>query len=89
MMQENRSFDHYFGRLQKDVQLSVFDACTKEVSRYYLQPGGNAAMYSPLEKQCGWYDFVLTVEAGSSFRQQVAGRVETGGSSVTDPAIGG
>jgi phospholipase C len=34
-----------------------------------------------------WYDFVVTAEADSMFRYQLAGHVETGEESRTDPAI--
>lgn len=35
-----------------------------------------------------WYDFVVTCDSDSSFRRRLAGRVETGRHSVTDPGMG-
>ena len=37
----------------------------------------------------GWYDVTIEVAQDASFRYQVAGHVETGEESFTDPAIGG
>jgi len=36
----------------------------------------------------GWYDLTLTVGADPTFRQQLAGHVETGRDSASDPALG-
>jgi len=41
-----------------------------------------------LHKTFGWYDFTVTVESDASFRRQLAGHVEAGKDSMTDPAIG-
>ena len=37
----------------------------------------------------GWYDLTLEVESDPTFRQRLAGHVETGQDSVSDPALGG
>ena len=36
----------------------------------------------------GWYDFFVTNDDSPSFSRQLAGHVETGRDSVTDPMIG-
>ena len=41
-----------------------------------------------LDRQSGWYDLTITVEGDAGFKQQVAGHVETGDDSVTDPLLG-
>ena len=41
-----------------------------------------------LEKSFGWYDFSVRVKGYSRFEKRYAGRVETGKSSKTDPAMG-
>jgi len=47
----------------------------KEVERRWsLNPSGN------------WYDFTVTVD-GSSLERRFAGRVETGGDGISDPAM--
>jgi phospholipase C len=35
----------------------------------------------------GWYDFIVTAESDDTFQQQLAGHLETGKPSATDPAI--
>jgi phospholipase C len=42
----------------------------------------------PLARSFGWYDLTLTVDGDPGFRQQIAGHLETGRDSMTDPAIG-
>ncbi len=41
-----------------------------------------------LTKNYGWYDFVVEVESDISFSQRLAGHLETGLPSMTDPIIG-
>jgi phospholipase C len=40
-----------------------------------------------LQKTHGWYDLTIEVVQDASFKYQVAGHVETGEESWTDPAI--
>ncbi|HEY3939857.1 MAG TPA: phospholipase C, phosphocholine-specific [Bryobacteraceae bacterium] len=70
------------------VKLHILDAYTKATSTHVLRAGENAVEYRHLARFFGWYDFVLTVETDATFRQELAGHVETGQDSVTDPAIG-
>jgi len=53
-----------------------------------LAVGESLTWHWSLEKTFGWYDLSIEVEADSSFKQRLAGHVETGKDSVTDPAIG-
>ena len=48
--------------------------------------GGKTERHFPLEKSFGWYD--LVVECGAKFRRHLAGHVETGEDSVSDPMMG-
>jgi phospholipase C len=41
-----------------------------------------------LHKSFGWYDLKVRVDSDASFQRQLAGHVETGKPSVSDPAIG-
>jgi phospholipase C len=45
--------------------------------------------YCRLERQFGWYDLVVTVAQDPGFVYRLAGHVESGADSATDPAIGG
>jgi phospholipase C len=42
----------------------------------------------PLAESRGWYDLSVTTDASPKFLRRLAGRVETGRPSVSDPAFG-
>jgi len=42
-----------------------------------------------LARSFGWYDITLTTDSDPSFAQQLAGHLETGRDSVSDPTLGG
>ncbi|HEX2663286.1 MAG TPA: phospholipase C, phosphocholine-specific [Candidatus Acidoferrum sp.] len=67
--------------------VSVFDAYSGETQMRVLPPNGSATFVSPLEESFGWYDFIVKVGSDPGFLRQLAGHVETGRPSVTDPAI--
>jgi phospholipase C len=62
---------------------------TRKVVEESLLAGQIWSMHVPLAKSFGWYDLVVTSSADASFERRLAGHVETGKDSVTDPAIGG
>jgi phospholipase C len=68
-------------------ELELLNAYTLGTTTTKLQPGAKYAQYCALDKFFGWYDFVLTVAGDESFRQQLAGHLETGKDSITDPAM--
>jgi phospholipase C len=43
----------------------------------------------PLKSSFGWYDLSVTTDADPSFLQRLAGHLENGRDSVSDPAFGG
>ena len=65
--------DNYSGH-RTTIDLSTNDTDTKNWS---------------LKRSSGWYDFVVTVADDPQFEQRVAGHLETGDDSITDPAMGG
>lgn len=67
--------------------VSVFDAYSGKTQMRVLPPNGSATFVSPLEESFGWYDFSVKVGSDPGFLRQLAGHVETGRPSVTDPAI--
>jgi len=73
---------------QKFVSMQPEDVkYAEDASSHKLRAGENIVKYWPLARFFGWYDFVLNVESDSTFLQQLAGHIETGRDSVTDPAI--
>jgi len=53
-----------------------------------LAKGGRFTVHWPLRDSMGWYDVTLTVDTDQGFRQRLAGHVETGQDSASDPALG-
>lgn len=68
-------------------ELSIFDAYSGKTYKLHLQPNDSATYTGQLEESFGWYDLAITVESDATFKRQLAGHVETGRDSVTDPAI--
>jgi phospholipase C len=60
----------------------------KSVSQH-LQPDQKLNDKLPLDQFGGWYDLIVTVSGDASFKYQLAGHVETGKASISDPAMGG
>jgi phospholipase C len=42
-----------------------------------------------LQRFYGWYDLIITVAGDPTFKYRLAGHVETGAESISDPALGG
>jgi phospholipase C len=71
------------------AEVSVLDAYTGNVSTQLLQPQGTFENQLLLYQFYGWYDLVVTVAGDSTFQYRLAGHVETGNGSFSDPALGG
>jgi len=54
-----------------------------------LQPGDSFEDELKLEQFHGWYDLIVTVDGDPTFKYRLAGHVETGKDSFSDPALGG
>ena len=63
------------------------NAYAQPTRRIVAPAGGQTDTLWPLLH--GWYDLTLSDPATPSWRRRLAGRVETGRDSVTDPAMGG
>ena len=74
------------GKTTAEVRIS--NHYTKKTLVESLHPGASSSPSWELEASFGWYDFTIEVESDASFQQRVAGHVETGNDSVSDPAIG-
>lgn len=71
-----------------DCQLSIVDVYTKEQSSHRLKAGEELIRHWNVKKFFGWYDLVVEVPDDSTFQRHIAGHIETGEDSLTDPAIG-
>ena len=71
------------------AKVRISNHYTKKAVVQSLHPGASSSPSWALEASFGWYDFTIEVESDSTFQQRVAGHVETGNDSVSDPALGG
>jgi phospholipase C len=53
-----------------------------------LSVGETHTLRWPLARTRGWYDLLLTVDGDSTYAAQLAGHVENGRPSISDPAMG-
>ncbi len=53
-----------------------------------VRGGDSDTVYLDLRKVYGWYDLTITVDTDPSFTRRIAGHVETGKPSMSDPALG-
>jgi phospholipase C len=74
-----------------DVQAEVtlLDAYTGKSFSQHLQPQQTLEHKLPLDQFGGWYDLIVKVSGDANFEYQLAGHVETGKDSISDPALGG
>jgi phospholipase C len=71
------------------VLVSVMDAYTGNSVQEVLQPGESLERKLSLDKFYGWYDLIVTVAEDETFNYRLAGHIETGKNSFSDPALGG
>ena len=71
------------------ASVTVLDAYTGEKMLRMLGPNGRADARLPLSQFHGWYDLVVTVAEDPNLECRLAGHVETGSDSMSDPAMGG
>ena len=70
--------------------VNVFDAYTgRNVTTELLRSKEWVDGKLTLDKFHGWYDLIVTVEGDPVFKYRLAGHVETGKDSFSDPAMGG
>jgi len=73
---------------QDPEKVSIFDAYTEKTEKRTVQPGHTGTIFAQLHRSFGWYDLTVKTASDAGFARQLAGHVETGRSSVSDPAIG-
>ena len=70
------------------AKVRILDAYTNHSVVHEVRSGDSFIRHSSLEGSYDWYDFVIEVESDSTFQQRVAGHVETGEDSASDPKLG-
>lgn len=73
----------------KNAAVSVLDAYTGNQVTRLLQPHETFEDEWSLHQFHGWYDVIVTVADDPAFEYRLAGHVETGRDSFSDPALGG
>ena len=73
----------------KHASVSVLDAYSGKLRTQSLQPHQAIEDQLELEQFFGWYDLIVTVAGDSTFEYRLAGHVENGRDSFSDPALGG
>jgi phospholipase C len=71
------------------VEARILDAYTGHLITQLLHPHEGFEQEFPLGRFHGWYDLIVTVDQDPTFKYRLAGHVETGRDSFTDPALGG
>src|SRR5262249_20042226 len=71
------------------ADVRVLDAYTGNVATRQLNTGHKVHEDLDLERFHGWYDLVITVDGDDTFSYRLAGHVETGRDSFSDPVLGG
>ena len=75
-------------RTSNTEKVEIFDAYTGKITTHNVQSDSAFTYSRDLRESFGWYDFTVETDSDASFQRRLAGHVETGRDSVTDPAIG-
>jgi phospholipase C len=70
------------------AKVKIADGYSRQRASEALHPGETTKKRFSLSDSFGWYDLTITVESDAGFKQEIAGHVETGDDSVTDPLLG-
>lgn len=74
---------------QGKAKVRILDKYTGRVAVLALQNGVGTSRRWSLGLFSGWYDLIVTVEGDAGFEYRLAGHVETGKDSISDPMMGG
>jgi phospholipase C len=86
---EDGSISWRITNLGSSAEVSVLNAYTGNSVAHYLHNGDTSDGELDLAGFHGWYDLIVAVTGDSTFKYQLAGHVETGSDSFSDPAMGG
>jgi phospholipase C len=69
------------------VTAQVANVYSGAITTQVIASGATFSTFVSLAHYAGWYDFLITVDSDPTFLQELAGHLETGKPSTTDPAI--
>ena len=76
-------------RASHTVRVGVMNAYRSRGMNSVLGPGDTDSKSWSLKAAGGWYDLTITVENDPDFEYRLAGHMENGEDSISDPAMGG
>jgi phospholipase C len=76
-------------RASRAAMVRVLDQYSGRALVFTLESQQGTTRSWELHPQFGWYDFLVTVEGDSGFQVRLAGHIENGRPSVSDPLMGG
>jgi phospholipase C len=76
-------------RSTERVRVSVRNRYTSRSETLALTPGEHASERWSLSRTNGWYDLTITADDDDTYRYQLAGHLENGEDSISDPLMGG
>jgi phospholipase C len=68
--------------------VNIVNSYTNEAITHWLDRGQSVSKNWLLRTSHGWYDLVIHVNTDQGFQQRLAGHIETGRDSASDPGIG-
>jgi phospholipase C len=71
------------------AKVSVFNRYSSRNTKLVLEAGESESRTWPLSRNGGWYDLAITVDGDSRFAYRLAGHLENGEDSISDPIMGG
>src|SRR5262249_27686301 len=75
-------------RGSESVHVRITDAYGSSSHGTHLTPGESDSRSWSLKRSNGWYDLAITVD-GSNYEYRLAGHLEDGDDSISDPLMGG
>jgi phospholipase C len=74
---------------EHSAALTVLDAYSGDEFKELLAPREDLDHDWSLHATHGWYDLIIRIDGDAAFEYRLAGHVETGRDSLTDPVLGG
>jgi phospholipase C len=72
-----------------DLQVAVYDTYGDRTTKLVVPAHSSQTKTWPLERHYGWYDLTVQIQGDPTALSRVAGHVENGRTSISDPLMGG